>query len=135
MNEYLIQHALEHVWCNPEQDRQLIYKLARLTPKYGVRLSVNLFYERLRLPDPQAHYHLYQLGQVIPQRLGLPLKPRQWMSLAELANQHLLHTDLYLSNGIQFPRFDTHVWLTPGRNLIVAVKINDRVGSLEGQDL
>ncbi len=135
MNEYLLRHAVDNIWCNPEQDRQYTYRLARLTPKRGVRHTINLFYERLVLPTQTDTYHVYQIGQVLPRRVGIPPNKRQWMSLAYLANDHLLHTDLYTNDGIQFPRFESYVWITPSRNLIVAVKINPRIHDLEAADL
>jgi len=135
MNEYLLRHAVENIWCNPGQDRQFTYRLARLTPKRGARQTINLFYERLVLPTQSDTYHVYQIGQVLPRRVGIPANKRQWMSLAYLANEHLLHTDIYTNDGIQFPRFETYVWITPSRNLVIAVKINPRIHELEGVDL
>jgi len=135
MNDYLLRHAVANVWCNPGQDRQFVYRLSRLTPKYGVRHTINLFYERLTLPTQGDTYHVYQIGQALPSRIGVPHTKRQWMSLAYLANEHLLHTDLYTEEGIHFPRFESFIWITPSRNVIVAVKINPRIYDLESGPL
>jgi hypothetical protein len=135
MNEYLLRHAIANVWCNPAQDRQFVYRLARLTPRYGVRRTINLFYEKVVLPSTTDYYHVYQIGQVIPKRLGLPQQLRRWLSLAELANDHQLFSDLYVTNGVQFPRHASYIWITPGKNLVVAVKINERIHDLEDTDL
>ena len=135
MNAYLLRHAIEHIWCTPGQDRQYSYQLARLTPKRGITHTINLYYERLPLPTQTDTYHVYQLGQVLPQRVNLPSQARQWVSLAHISNELLLHTDLYTQDGIQFPRFDSYVWLTPSRNVIVAVKLNPFIGDLDQQEL
>lgn len=135
MNAYLLRHAIDNIWCNPGQDRQYVYRLARLSPRYGVQGTINLFYERVPLPTQTDRYHIYQLGQVNHSQLGLPKKLRNWVTLAQLAEERQLFTDLYLSNGIQFPRFDSYVWLTHGNNFIVAVKLNDRIHPLEDEAL
>lgn len=135
MNDYLLRHAVANVWCNPSQDRQYVYQLARLSPRFGVRHTINLFYERLVLPTQTDQYHVYQIGQALPSRIGVPHHKRQWLSLGQLANDHLLHTDLYTNDGIQFPRFESFVWITPSRNVVVAVKINPLIHDLETQPL
>lgn len=133
MNAYLLRHAIANVWCNPAQDNQYVYRLARLSPKYGVRGMITLLYERVELPTSNDRYHVYQLGKVAPSWLGVPDQPRKWMALSDLIQNNQVYTEVYLDNGISFPRFDCHVRLTTGRNLLVAVRINERVHPLEEQ--
>jgi hypothetical protein len=135
MNEHLLRHAIKHIWCNPAQDRQFVYKLARLTPDYGARGSYSVEFTRFRLPTEKDIYHVYQIGKVVPKLLGVSSALNRWTTLAEMANTNQLFSDLYLTNGIQFPRFESFVLLTTGRNLVVAVKVNDRIGSLDDNDL
>jgi hypothetical protein len=135
MNAQLLRHAIANVWCNPAQDRQFVYRLARLTPRYGSHTHIRLFYEQLELPQLDVYYHIYQIGKAIPRRLGLPLKTRTWMRFSDLAESELLYSELYLDNGVQFPRFNSYIRLTENRNLIVAVPINDRIGDLEDSPL
>lgn len=135
MNEQLLRHAADTIWCNPGQDRQFTYRLARLTPRYGVRNNIVLAYERLTLPTQHEHYHVYQIGYVIPRGLGIPNITRRWMTLKELAEDHRIMSDIHVDSGLQFPRFDTHVWITPSRNLIVAVKINPLIHDLDDHAL
>jgi len=135
MNAQLLRHAIANVWCNPAQDRQFVYKLAQLTPRYGTRDHLRLYYEHLRMPTPKIKYHVYQIGHALPKALGLPLKTQQWLRLSELANTELLHTELYVESGIQFPRFSSYIRLTKNRNVIVAVPINPRVHDLEDHTL
>lgn len=135
MNAYLLRHAIENVWCNPTQDRQYVYRLARLSPRRGVRGNINLFYEVVALPTINENYHVYQIGKIAPKWLGLPDTTRRWIRLSELMVDHQLFCDLYVDNGIQFPRFDCYVWLTQARNLVIAVKINPRIHDLDKEHL
>lgn len=34
--DYLLRHAYTNVWCTPDQDKQAIFQLARITPDNGV---------------------------------------------------------------------------------------------------
>lgn len=135
MRERLLQYAIETVWCNPAQDRQHVFKLSRLTKNLGVRGNVNLFYETMPLPTTTDYYHIYQIGAVIPSRLGLPSIARQWISLQQLASDYLLLTDLYVDSGIQFPRFEAYALITSGDNLIIAIRVNDRVHTQRDQNV
>lgn len=130
MNAHLLRHALQTVWCNPGQDRQFIYRLAKLSDKYGTRNTLALRYDRIPLPTQGETYQVYQIGQVLPSRVGLPHTTRRWLSLAELANDHLLVTDLYTNAGLQFPRFQSYIWITPSRNVLIAVRPAIRIADL-----
>ncbi len=135
MNEYLLRHAIRSVWCNPSMDRQHVYKLARLSPRYGVHTAFTVEYERFLMPTEREYYQLYQIGKVEPILLGIPKRYNVWMSLQDIANETALYSELYVLNGIQFPRFHTYVLLTSSKNLLIAVKINERVHTLDQQDV
>lgn len=135
MNEYLLRHAISTVWCNPAQDRQVVYRLARLTPHYGVKGGYSVDFVRYSLPTTTDRYHVYQIGKVVPKLLGIPSTINTWISLADLANTNQLFTDLYLTNGLQFPRFCSYVLLTATRNLVFAVKINERIADISASSL
>ncbi|ARV77190.1 virion structural protein [Pseudomonas phage Noxifer] len=135
MNEYLLRHAISTVWCNPSMDRQHVYKLVPVSPRFGVHTSYTVDYMRYQMPTERDYYMIYQIGKVEPKLLGLPKRYAKWMSLAEIANETALYSELYLNNGIQFPRHEVYVLLTGGKNLIIAVKMNERVGSLDKQDV
>lgn len=135
MNEYLLRHAVDTIWCNPAQDRQYVYKLAKLTPRYGAHSTWEIGYERYVLPTPKEYYHVYQIGQVTPTLLGLPKRFNEWISLADLANEEYTLMDLHTPSGIQFPRFESYIMLTKSRNLVFAVRLNDRITQIEDTDL
>lgn len=135
MNAALLRHAIDNIWCNPGQDRQHVYKMVNLSPRYSVRNNFTLFYERLPLPTQGEYYHIYQIGKVLPKNLGLPQHLQTWMRLSDLAEQHFLFTDIYTVSGLQFPRFQSYVWITPNRNLVIAVKENRRIDLLYDKEL
>jgi hypothetical protein len=135
MNTALLRHAIDNIWCNPGMDRQFVYKLARLTPRRGVQRQYTDIYERIPLPVEGVRYHIYQTGRVVPLNLGLPTDIRQWHRLDSTVEGHKTLMELYTASGIQFPRFNSYLWITPSRNLLFAVPINERVHELEDSPL
>lgn len=133
MNNALLHHALDNIWCNPEQDKQFVWKLVHLTPRGSVQHHYTSFYEKIVLPDQKHRYHVYQIGKMYPSILGLPTKLRTWMSLGYLMNEHLTYCDVYTLDGIQQPHGDSWVWFTPSGNMLFAVKDNRRVKDLFGE--
>lgn len=135
MNNALLKHALDNVWCNPGQDKQFVWKLVNLRPNYSIRNDLLTPYERIPLPTTDEYYHVYQIGKMNPKLLGMPNIIRRWMSFAYLMKEHRLFSDLYTISGIQFPRGHSYVWFTPTGNMIIAVKENRRIEALYEKDL
>lgn len=131
MNDYLLRHAIDNVWCNPTMDKQFVYQLRQLTPKFGVKLQWGIDFDMYKLPSDTDLWHVYQIGQVVPSLMGLPKLYNQWMSLDKLANELKVLCDVFVSSGIRFPMFDTYILLTTSQNLVVAVKRNSRFPELD----
>lgn len=127
MNSYLVTHAKRHVWCTPDQDWQLRLAPARLTRINGAVNAAHVLWEDVSLPTRHDAYHLYQIGQLSPKRLGVQLPVGQWTSLVSHCNENHLIVDLYNDNGLQYPRCLAHLRMNKDRNVLLAVKIDDRM--------
>lgn len=135
MSNFLIRHAIKNVWCTPDQDYQYIFKPARISRPRGVERELAVEWEYLRLPNNVDTFHIYQIGQLSPLLLNLIPEEQTWYTLKSACNQQNLMVDLYLNNGRQFPRFDSYILKTRTRNLLIAVKNQHRIGSLETNPL
>lgn len=135
MEEVLVQHAVKNVWCAPRQDRQCILKLGRLTPFLGSMNRFKVMWEELPLPEMKVPFHVYQIGQNTPQSFGLNTEVGKWKRLSETCNDNNLIVDLYLDSGVQFPRAESWSMVTRDNNLLIAVKINPRIGDLDRESL
>ena len=121
MNDYLLRHAIDNVWCNLGMDRQFQYELRQLTPRYGTRRYYTIDGDRYDLPfeNERDWFHVYQIGQVVPSHLALPKTYNQWISLESLASEHKMLGEVYVDSGVQFSRSHTWVQLTQHQNLLV----------------
>lgn len=135
MNEFLVEHARQNVWCAPYQDHQALLEMSRLTPIGGVVGDMDLLWDRIRLPVPDVHFHLYQIGGNFPPQLNLPSETNQWKSFAQLCVDNRQIVDLCISDGRQYPRSTSYIARTRDRNYIVAVQIHPVIDSLDTQPL
>lgn len=120
--DYLLEHATKNVWCSPEQDYQHIVRPKRISPRAGVRNKTEVLWSTIPLPTSTDWYHLYQIGEITPQILGLGAKKMQWITVETQCNTELLMLDLYTNQGIQIPRFCAYLLHTNDGNLLLAVK-------------
>lgn len=137
MDDYLLRYAIDKVWQNPTQDKQFVYELRRLTPRYGVRDTWVVEWQRYYMPTNQKNdfYHIYQIGSMIPSNMGLPKIKDRWISMKTLAKDYLTLAEAYVTSGIRFPMDETYVLITQSQNMLVAVKINDKYPSLDENKL
>jgi len=127
MYDFIKDHALKNVWCTPDQDKQLIIEPSRLTADGGVLHFLDVMWRRIYLPDQTSTWHVYQIGQVHPLIVGLLPKANQWHSFSEAMNQKKMIADIYVNTGVQLPRFDTYYMYNQDRDVIVAVRRNDKI--------
>jgi hypothetical protein len=135
MNHYLVEHALRNVWCAPQQDRQHVLRLTRLTPRTGAYVSIDYQFERIYMPSRDARYHVYQIGQNRSPGLGLPTITEIWTKMSDACEIENLVMDLYLTNGLQIPRSESWMHRNDDGNLILAVRICPTIDNLDDQDL
>lgn len=122
MYDFLIDHALKNVWCAPRQDTQAIVRPARLTPIGGVWNSVKIMWRSITLPMAKTRFHVFQIGQLNPNLMGLFSKEQVWIKLSEACNVRNLIADVYNVNGVQLPRTETWYMVTEENNLVFAIK-------------
>lgn len=127
MFDYLIKHAMNNVWCTPDQDNQVIIQPKRITPRFGVWNTYNWLWTEIKMPDPTSRFHLYQIGQVHPLMINLFGEEEKWITLAEACNVGTTVIDTYVTSGVQLPRFETFYYVTREKNILIAVKRNDKI--------
>ena len=66
MSHYLVDHALQNVWCAPRQDDQVILKMTRLTQKLGAFNNVKVIWDDIPLPERGPRFHVYRSGRTCP---------------------------------------------------------------------
>lgn len=125
--DYLIKHAMDNAWCSPEQDTQYIIEPAKISRDGGVRKETKVLARYVQLPDDTSFWNMYQIGGIHPLILGLFPATSEWVSLAHTSNLYKMVVDIYTDDGIQLPRFQTFYRYNEDKNLILAVKRNDRI--------
>lgn len=128
--EYLIKHAMDNVWCAPDQDHQFLFKPNRVSNPRGVRGFVEVEWNTLNLPDSTNKYQVYQIGQLSKYVLDIITTVGVWLKLTDVVNHDSTLVEVYNSTGLQYPRFESYLMLTRTGNLILAVKEQPKLGSL-----
>lgn len=123
--DYLVQHAVENVWCSPRQDRQFITRPKRISSNGGEVIKIELDWLSVYLPDRENYYHLYQIGGMHPQFLGLFPVQSKWVPLTDVSNKMGMIADLYSEKGVVMPKFETYYMVTKANNLIIATRRRD----------
>ena len=132
MSDFLVNFAVNNFWCNPQQDKQGIFQIARITPFTGVTNSVTLMQRSLALPTKLDTYHVFQIGQLSPFIIGLITQNpywsyQSWQPMSEVMNILPVFVDVYNTNGIHVPRFEVFYRFTQTRDLILAIKVNPNI--------
>lgn len=122
MYDFLITHALQNVWCTPDQDGQVVFAPTRLTGARGVNGTVTVGWTDIPLPDPTSVYHVFQIGQVSPALLNLMPDRGIWRLAAEHMKNRSMIVDIYLGNGMMLPRIETYFLVTWNKDIVVAIK-------------
>lgn len=135
MSDFLVNHAVQNVWCNPQQDLQVTYKPQRISNRRGVRGRMSHMWTSVTMPTPTDVYHVYQIGQYQPFLVGLAAVQGRWRSLAEMMNENFLFSDVYTLNGLHLSRFHTYVLVTPEQNVLVAIRDQVKVADLRSTEI
>lgn len=135
MKTYLVKHALKNVWCSPQQDRQAILDMSRMTPIGGSRSHINYAWEDIPLPTTDGDYHVYQIGNNYFQQLNLTKDIGRWTSVKELCHRQNQIIDVFLIDGRQYPKSTTYIYRTVDRNYLIATLIHPLIDMLDAQNL
>lgn len=132
MLQYLVDHAMKNVWCNPDQDNQLIFAAHKITLPYGELNRFRLMNRQVDLPTRGKRYHVYQVGQIQPAALGLlsPAEPwvvEKWVKFSDAINQIKVLVNLYTVDGVCLPRHNAYYMFSNDRALIFAVEIDSKI--------
>lgn len=131
MYQYLIDHAVKNVWCNGEQDNQLIIAGQRITKVNGALNRFTSMNRVIDLPVQGKYFQVYQIGQVHPALLGLLNRnpgwvTENWIKFSDAINNLKLFVNIYNSSGIELPRYKSYYMFTNERNLIYAIEQDSR---------
>jgi hypothetical protein len=130
MSDFLIEHALDNVWCTPDQDYQYIYRLAHITGPYGTTRLVDVEWQTIVLPNRTDTFNVYWIGQIHPKLLGLVDSWKTWTPFSVVCNEAKMMVDLYNNDGVQIPRHLAYFQVMGDRNLVIAIKRNEQFDSL-----
>ena len=126
MYEHLRDHAMKNVWCNPEQDNQIIVAAKRITAREGELVSFSCMKRRLNLPTKDVRYHVFQIGQAHPVLLGMLSRTPDWLiptwkKISDAVDLLPLYANLYADSGVSIPLHRSYYMYTADRALIIAV--------------
>lgn len=132
MQQYLIQHAIDNVWCNPPQDNQLIFKAGRITKPFGELNRFKLMNRIVDLPQTGKRYHVYAIGGLQPAILGLldiqsPWDDATWVKFSDAINSKNVLINVYTAEGVCLPRYTSYYMYTNDRDLVFAVEIDAKI--------
>lgn len=139
MYDYLVDHAIKNVWCNPSQDGQYIVAPYRISPRVGYLNNVKLMGRLISLPTRGDYYHVFQIGQLNPILLSLmPNVPQwsreQWVNLANCCTLNTMMADVYVDTGISLPRHEVYYLTSNEKNIIIAIRANSKININYGSD-
>ncbi len=120
--DVLQRHAYNNVWCTPNQDNQMKYTPARISPLNGHWYEFYHMWRKVALPTKLDRYHVYQIGGIHPMLLGLEKKQGKWVGIPEVMISQMLIADIHTGSGFQIPRSLVYYLYTEDHNLLMAVR-------------
>lgn len=127
MNDVLISHAINNVWCTPNQDKQMMIKPVRLSPVRGSIRRQTVMWDQVYLPTITDTYHVFNIGHIYPSILNLTPAERGWVKLSTIINDSKLFSQVYFANGVVIP--SEYCWINYSRNDTVLLAIQS-IGSM-----
>ena len=130
MDNSIVTHAKQNVWCATNQDFQYHINLSRITPARGVLRSYPVLWDSLLVPTTPTgrdYFHYYQVGNLPTKTFDFLGKENEWISYLDLNKDNNILIDVYLISGAIVPR--DHIWITRlyNNNIIIAIKNNLKI--------
>lgn len=125
--DILKRHAIDNIWCEPNQDSQNIFQVDRLTAERGVLNKAPVIWNSVKMPKESGisrfFYHLYQIGKLDNSVLNINMVTNKWYSATEICNLNKEVVDVYFDNGCMIPRDIVYLMVLPNSNFIMAIEI------------
>lgn len=128
MSDILVDYAIRDIWCNPNQDKQYVFKPKRVTSYKTAINKVRVVDRILELPKRNSKFHVFQIGQINPNVLSIIRDTPDWLidrwiRFDETVNENAVWLSLYDDSGIIAPRFSAYTMYMDERNLIIALEV------------
>lgn len=134
MLDYLVKNAIDNIWCAPTQDAQFNLKLPRISKGFGAISSIDILWDRVALPTKQDRYHVFQLGHIDPDILGLTDLKVGWTPLADIVNTTPIFCNIYYLDGITIPKTLAYIYYDVTRTLVLAIREDSNFIRLKTED-
>jgi len=134
-SDYLINHAIQNVWCSPDQDKQYILRPRRITMPQGSRRDIEVLWDKIPLPTESDWYHVFQIGELDPAFLGLNERKMSWVNVEQHCRKQELFMDIYVKSGLQIPKHLCFFLTLLNGNVVIAVRRVPEMVNIGVEDL
>ena len=133
MNSFIVNHAVSTIWCAPGIDTHLILELARLTPDNGARELFRLTWDQYRLPDNDLSYHIYMVGNIPLDILGIKeiTTFNQWIPIVTLSTNANTVINIFTGNGYDVGLVNVFINISMENEILLAVSRDHKDGTLD----
>lgn len=121
-DNFLVQHAINHVWCGPELDRQHTIAPVRFTPIRGAIYDVNIGMSRYNLPVKGKVFDLFTFGDLLPSAIGMVGIEDSWVRADAHCNGNDLLVLLFNVRGQHYPISKAWFLYTRHGELVIAIE-------------
>lgn len=126
---FLERHALDNVWCAPDQDSQYVFKPQRLSNDFGVRKSAKVLWSNVTLPTQNDLFDVFQIGKISKHTLDIVPSNLRWVRLDKLLGERGTFIEITNEDGKVIPRYNAYLMKTASKNILIAVVRNERVAN------
>lgn len=122
-NNWLVNHAINNVWCDPSIDGQYTMQLAKLSNPEGDTYGMQVSGFSILLPTDTDWYHVYQIGNMSTAYVGIPQLHDVWNRLDQVLDVHGSNIKVYGIDGRLYP--NSLIWIRQLNNDNVILALSD----------